>query len=1014
MHFKILGPLEVRTGSGRHCPLTRRKQRLLLAVLLFNANRAVPTERIIDWLWDDRPPSSAAQNLHSYVSDLRRRLGGDSPDGARIQTRSGGYLLRVDQGELDADVFDELGARGQRAANDGRHALAVEQFTRALGLWRADVVMEGLALPGPLRAEAARLEQLRAAVLEAGFDARLALGQHRELIPDLEVVIRQQPLRERLWSQRMLALYRSGRQADALSAYQQLREMLAAEMGIDPSTDLQRLHQRILAADPALAAPVLFGRQPRPAQLPPDLSTFTGRGTELAQLLTLPADYPNTRPAAAVISAVDGMAGIGKTALAVHAAHQLAARYPDGQVFADLHGFAQDRDPVSPAEALDQMLRSLGIAGEQIPDTVEERAALWRTRLADQRMLIVLDNAANEAQIRPLLPASPGCLVLITSRRRLSGLDDVHHISLDILPAQDAASLFTRIAGEAQLTDQPAELITDVVELCWRLPLAIRIAAARLRARPTWTLSHLADRLRDQRHRLAELETGQRSVTAAVGLSYSYLTAGQQEMFQLLSLHPGIDIDTHAAAALANIPAEQAARLLDELLDTHLLRQHQPDRYRFHDLLFVYARQVCTEQQPEPLRRDALTRLFDHYRYAAAAAMDLLYPFESSHHRPRLAQPGTVVPALTGRPHAAAWLDAELANLLAVALYAADHGWPAHTVHLSRTLHRHLLTRARFSDAETLHIRTITTAREIGDRPGELDALCGLGDTRYLQGQYEPATNCYQQALHIATEIADRAGELHALRGLGHLSRAHGRHDLAAHYFGQALDIAPTVTDRPGELDALCGLGAVHRLQGQYEPATNCYQQALHIATEIGDRAGELYALRGLGYLHFTKRQYGPATDCFGRSSDIATEIGDRAGELYALHGLGNIHRLQGQYEPATDCYQQALHIATEIGDRNYRFEALHGLGHTREATGHPAEALTHHRAAHELARDLGQPTDQARALNGLAHAHNDLGQREHARKLWQQALKILTELGVPQVEEISTKEIRALLATFE
>jgi tetratricopeptide (TPR) repeat protein len=1022
-------------------------------VLLFNANRSVPTERIIDWLWGDSPPVSAAQNLHSYISDLRRRLGSDSRDGARIQTRFGGYLLRVDPGELDADVFDELAARGQRAAREGRHALAVEQFTRALGLWRADVVLEGLTLPEPFGAETARLQHLRATVMEAGFESRLALGQHRELIPDLEAAIRKQPLRERLWSQRMLALYRSGQRADALSTYRQLRKLLATELGIDPGTDMQRLHQRILEADPALAAPTLSTRPPRPAQLPPDLPTFTGRGDELTQLLRMSADHPNTVPAAA-ISAVDGMAGIGKTAFAVHAAHQITARYPDGQIFVDLHGFAQDVDPISPAEALDQMLRSLGIAGEQIPDTVEERAALWRTRVADQRMLILLDNAVNEAQVRPLLPASSGCFVLITSRRRLSGLDDVDLLSLDILPRQDAVALFVRTAGETRLAGQPAELIIDVVELCGRLPLAIRIAAARLRARSTWTLTHLANRLRDQQHRLAELETGQRSVSAAIGLSYSYLTVGQQKMFQLLSLHPGFDIDTHAAAALADVTVQQAARVLDDLLDTHLLRQPQPDRYQFHDLLFVYARQVCTDQQPEPLRRDAITRLFDHYRYTTTAAMDLLYPFESSDHRPRPAQPHTPVLAPTSRSDAATWLDAELANLLAVAIHAADRGWPTYTIHLSRTLHRHLLTRARLSDAETLHTRTITTAREVADHPGELDALCGLGAVHRLRGQYESATDCYQQALHIATQIGDHAGELDALRGLGHLSRAQGRHDLAAQYFRQALNMARTISERPGELDALCGfgavhrlrgqyesatdcyqqalhiateigdhageldalrgLGAVHRLRGQYESATDCYQQALHIATEIGDRAGELDALRGLGYLHHEQGHYGPATDCFGRSSDIATEIGDRAGELYALHGLGNIHRQQCHYEPAINCYQQALHIATEIGDRNYQFEALHGLGNTHQATGHPVEALTHHRAAQELARELGQPTDQARALHGLAHAHNDLGQREQARKLWQQALDILTDLDIPQVEEISTQEIHALLATIE
>ncbi|WP_327007976.1 tetratricopeptide repeat protein [Dactylosporangium sp. NBC_01737] len=1005
MEFRILGTLEIRDNAGRLLSPPRRKQRLLLAVLVLRANAPVATETLLDLLWPEAAPASARANLQSYVSDLRRLLHAHEPDEPpRLHREPGGYVLRAGPQELDAIVFETLAGQGRQALTERRHAPAAEQLTQALARWRGPV-LEDLSLPAALQPEVERLEQLRIAVLEDSIQARLDLLEPAMLAAELAELTARHPLRERLWGHLMLALYRAGRQADALKAYQQVYRLLDEELGVRPGPALQRLHQRILAADPALAPPVGPHAAMPVRQLPAPPPMFTGRTRELAAL-------ERARDASTVvIGAIDGMAGVGKTALAVHVAHRIADRYPHGQLFIDLHGHTPGMAPREPADALEHLLRTLGVPGPQVPDALDERAALYRTRLANQKMLILLDNAATETQVTPLLPGNPGCLVLITSRRRLSGLDRTHTLSLDTLPAPDAASLFVQTSGRGHLGDQPADLVAELVELCGRLPLAIRIAAARLRSHPTWDLSHLVQRLRDQQHRLGELEAGQRSITATLDLSYQHLTPEQRRAYRLLGLHPGAETDPYAAAALLDSTLDQAGRLLEHLLDAHLLQEPTPGRHRFHDLVHDHAAHTASREQTGSTGRAALHRLLDHYRHTAALAVDAAHPYEPEG-MPDVPPASTPSPDMKNPEAALGWLDSELTNLLHAAGYAAEHGLPEHVLHLSSILPRPLRARGRYHDAEALHHQALVTARATGHRAGEMEALAALGHIDRLRGRYSQAADHLQQALQIARATGHRVGELDTLTGLGRVHWMQGRYQQAADHFEEVLRIAQAAGHRVLELDALTGLGRVYWMQGRHTQAAEQFEEVLRIARAAGHRVGELNALTGLGHIHRMQARYAQAAEHYQGATGLARTTGHRVGELNALTGLGQVQRLQGRLEQATSSFQKLLELAHRTGDRNYEFEAVQGLGRVRHATGDPDKAAAHHATALTLADELGQPVDEARAHDGLANAHHARGRHEQAREHWQRALTILTGLGIDRTddEEATTEAIRAHL----
>lgn len=617
----ILGPVEVR-ADGQVLDTGHSRRRAVLAVLLLELGRTIPAQVLIDRVWGEDPPASALNTLSGYLTRLRSNLVKALEPQVTLSRQAGGYVLKAEKESLD--LFRYRGLVAQAVGIDDERG--AELLREGLGLWR------GPALAGVrsrwLDAIRDTLEAERAAAVADLTDFRLRGGEHYALVGELTERAAGRPADERLIAQLMLALYRAGRQADALAWFDQTRRHLAEEVGVDPGWSLRALHEGILRADPELAGP-----QPRtasavgladqaawaatgeyaaseiavpaarsasaakgaaPRQLPAVTRHFTGRAEELDRLISLAGPGLARPGGSVVIAAIDGMAGVGKTALAVHAAHYLAAQFPDGQLFIDLHGHASDRQPRSPGEALDVFLRALGVSTQQVPAGAEERAALFRQRLDGTRTMIVLDNAASEAQVRPLLPGSAGCLVLVTSRRKLKGLDDANVLALGVLPQADAVALFRAVAGHDR--DAAGDLgLAEVVGLCGGLPLAVRIAATLLRHRPAWTPGDLARRLGDESARVGALSDGDRDLDTVLGLSYRNLTAAQRRMFRLLGLVPGPDVDALAAAALAEVEPTAAAGLLEGLADHNLLIEHAPDRYRLHDLIRLHARALASD-----------------------------------------------------------------------------------------------------------------------------------------------------------------------------------------------------------------------------------------------------------------------------------------------------------------------------------------------------------------------------------------------------------------------------------
>jgi tetratricopeptide (TPR) repeat protein len=712
-----------------------------------------------------------------------------------------------------------------------------------------------------------------------------------------------------------------------------------------------------------------------------------------------------------VIIAIDGMAGIGKTAFAVHAAHRWSTDYPDGQFFLDLRGHTRGVPPVEPGDALHRLLRSLGVAGAHIPDDMDDRAALFRSRLAGRRVLVLLDNAANEAQVAPLLPGSAGCLVLVTSRRRLTGLDLTHAHSLGLLPADDAVTLFVRSCVRNGVCVEQSERLTEVVELCGRLPLAIRIAAARLRSRPSWTAAHLVDRLRSVQHRLAELEAGDRSVTAALELSYVQLGPDVRHAYRMLGLHPGLELELDAATALTGLRAVHVRRLLEDLLDVHLLLEPVPGRYRFHDLTRTHAASAARDGEAEADRGAAVDRLLEHYCRETASMIVAAYPYERENRPGIAAATREDPPRDPGR--AAEWLDTELPNLLVVAEYADQHGRADCVMRLSAALHSHLRTRGRYGDAADLHERALAAARHAGDQDAELDALNDLGHIRKLQDKRQHAVELFTQAKQAARDVGSRHGELNALIGLAQMHMVQSRYAQAAESFEEARRISAAGGHRSRQLEALNGLGWVKLLQGI--PAGETFARACEIADAIGHATGSVRALTGLGHSRRFTGHHGMAMAHFTQALRVARASGESLGEIDAMTALGTIHREGGRFGEADDLYRRSLALAREVGNGEYEFEAVHGHGRLYLAMGRHHEAHAQHREALGLATRLGQAAEQARAHDGLARAELALGRPEQARRHWQRALSILTSLDSEGTldKEVATASIREHLASL-
>jgi DNA-binding SARP family transcriptional activator/tetratricopeptide (TPR) repeat protein len=971
MWFGVLGPLLVCDGESV-ISVPAARHRVLLAALLLHAGTIVNADTLAEIVWDGAPPAGAGTTLRSHVSRLRQVLGPHA--GARVVTRYPGYLVEAREEEVDLLRFRRLYREGGAAVRAGQWTRGAETLGEALELWRGAALAD---IPGDLlqRDEAPGLDQLRLQAQEWQVEAGLHLGRHGELVTELQSLTAAHPLRERFVAQLMLAQYRCGRQAEALATYQHARHLLVEALGAEPGTELRELHQRILAGDPSLEAPrpassATGDSGPSvPRQLPAPVAHFAGRSEELAALTRLLDRPAGQTPEAIVISAIDGTAGVGKTALAVHWAHQVADQFPDGQLYVNLRGYDPGQ-PVPAAEALSGFLRALGVPGQDIPTTEADRAAQYRSLTAGRRMLVVLDNASEVEQVRPLLPGSPACVVLVTSRDSLAGLvarDGARRLDLDLLPTGDALRLLRVMIG-ARVDADPgaAEMLAD---RCCRLPLALRVAAELAVARPAVPLAELARELADQQRRLDLLDANgdpRTAVRAVFSWSYRHLDDDTARAFRLLGLHPGPDLGYHAAAALTGASVEQARRLLDRLARAHLIQLVGPGRYGMHDLLRAYAGQLAASdasQASEQERRAALTGLFGYYLHTAATATDTLYPRESRR-RGKTRQPEGTLDPVSDTATARRWLDAERVTLASVAVYAADHGWPGHATGLATALSRYLDTGSHYAEAVTIHASARKAARQVGDRAAEASALNGLGLVDSRQGRHEQAAGHFQTALTLCRQTGDQSGEIRALVNLGLVDSRQGRHEQAAGHFQTALTLCRQTGDQSGEIRALVNLGLADLRKGHHEQAADHLQEALALCREAGDLTPRGYALTTLGLLHTGK----------------------------------------GRYQEAADHHQQALILFRQVGDRSGEANTLNGLGELFLAVGRPDDSRNHHTMALREARDIGDRYEQARAYDGLGHACHAVADHDGADRYWQLALTVYVQLGTPEADQVRAK----------
>jgi DNA-binding SARP family transcriptional activator/tetratricopeptide (TPR) repeat protein len=1010
IEFCLLGPLMVRC-DGATMPVPQGKQRALLAALLLDAGRVISVDELAEVLWGDCPPPSARATIQNHVMRLRKSLAPAAD--CRIGTQPRGYLMRVDAGELDVSEFEACLDAARAATRGGAWETAAAKARAGLSLWRGEALADVESETLEMRA-VPRLAEMRLRALETRIDADLRLGCHSELVLELQQLVRIHPLREHLHGLLMLALCRDGRQAEALVAYQHARQILIDELGAEPGTRLRELHQQVLTADPALNPPgpatsVTDSAQPAvPRELPAQVPHFTGRTEELATLTGLLDSSGDQAPEAVVVSAIGGTAGVGKTALAVRWAHQVAGRFPDGQLYVNLRGY-DPAQPMAAADALAGFLGALGVTGKDIPVEEDQRAARYRSLLAGRRVLVVLDNAGSVEQVRPLLPGTPGCAVVVTSRDALAGLvarDGAARLDLDLLPLAESVALLRELIGERAGADPDAT--AELAAHCARLPLALRVAAELAAASPNLPLTDLVADLAGQQQRLDLLEAAGDPYTAVrsvLSWSYRYLDPGAAGLFRLLGLSPCPEIDAYAAAALTATTAVQAARVLEALARAHLVQLAGPDRYTMHDLLRAYARDLATAQDSRDDQHAALTRLFDHYLHAAAAAMNVLVPAER-HRRPRI-PPGASQAPLADPAAAREWLDTERAGLVAVAVYAADHGWPGHATRLAAVLFRYLLAGAYMPEALTVHSHALMAARQAGDSGAEATALANLATVHTRQGRYQQAASHLQQALALFRRAGDLAGQARVHGSLGIIYAEQGYGKLAFRHQEQALSLGRRTGDRAGQSVALGNLGEVALRQGRCEQAARYQQQSLTLARETGNQHIESHALYSLGEVDLQRNRYSQATESLCQALALSRQTGNRTVETYALTCLGAADLGLGRHEQAIGHLQQALALTRETGFRSGEASALNGLGEVFLAASQPADALTRHEMALAIASLAGLKYESARACDGLGRALHAAGEDDRARRYWRQALDLYTELSLPEADQV-----RAQLAT--
>lgn len=1002
LEFRLLGAVEA-YSDGRPVGLGPRKQRLTFAVLALEANHPVSVDRLVELNWPASRPRTAQHAIRVAVSQLRSVLGGIDPAHAQVTltAQGSGYVLRTDPGRIDAHRFRDLVRQARTEADDERRIALLDQ---GLGLWRGPV-LAGTAPPETQERLGSGLEESRLVALEDRIDAGLRLGRHRRLLDELTELTRCHPFRERLTCQLMIALYRSGQTHTALEEARKARRRLADELGIDPSLELQRLEVAILRNDPVLlpqpdrvlaAGPAVPAMPAVPAQLPRSVADFTGRAGQLRWLDEHIQDHAGTP----VTLAVTGAAGVGKTALALYWAHRVRDRFPDGQLYVNLRGFAAE-PPMRPEQALARLLRSLGVAPEQVPVDPDEAAALYRTLLAAKRVLVLLDNAATPEQVRPLLPGASDCLALVTSRDRLGGLvalDGARQLPLGVLDPAEARTLLARILG-ADRVRQETDAAARLAQLCDYLPLALRIAAINLSGQPGRAIIDGVTELAgsDRLNALQVDGDDQAAVRAAFDLSYAALDEPDRRLFRLLGLSPCPDHAPRAAAALADIPVERARRALDRLERTHLILQTTPGRYGFHDLIKLYARDGAAGAEGD----SALARLFAFYLGGADVAKRLLYPqalqLSGPPEQPR---PEAGAPAFEDAAAALAWLDAERSGLIAAVTHAAAHGPRDVAWRLADTLRGYLSLRRDPDDWQTVAEAARAAAGHDGDLTAQAAAELNLAQVHQSRGLHQQALNHYGQALTLAQRAGWRECECAVLNNLGNVHWKLGSLGEAADHYSQAIAIARQTGQHTIHATGLANLSMVYRSQGQLARAAELQHEALARHQQAGYRNGEAIALENMGEIYLDLGELDRALDYLDRALPVFRESGNRYGEVLVLNTLAAVHRDAGRQDSALDLADRAVELAVEIGDRRAEADALNTRATVRTRLGRPDLAAEEHGRALAIAREVGNPQPRLESLVGLAAAHCRLGNLGRASAHGQEALDDARRSGFRQIEE--------------
>ncbi|TMR00624.1 tetratricopeptide repeat protein [Actinomadura soli] len=998
----LLGPVELRV-EGRRLDAGSPKESCVLAVLAVECGHTVSPDTLAARIWGPDPPARARGNLASYLSRLRRRLRDADADNAPLGHGPGGYVLTLDPEAVDLHRFRRLRRQARAIADSGGDEHARSLLIEAEALWRGDEPLAGLPGEWARGLRTSLREELHAVRLER-IEAELRLGLHDVVVGDLSRLTAANPFDERAAALLMTALYRCDRHADALAVYRRVHRLLADETGTEPGERLSDLHERILRRDLDLAAipryrraaPQPTGAPPGPAAtadpdagpqptalfpddpMPPVAADFTGRDAELG-VLTRPATEAGEAPAR--ISVITGLAGVGKSALAMRAARVLAHRYPDARLYLHLRGHDPERPPMSPHAALAELLRQVGVPSKRIPAELQARVALWRRELGGRRAIVVLDDATGVDQIRAIVAAGPARF-LITSRRRLAGLPGASYLPLDVLGMEEARALVRAIAGD-RLT---AEQVDDIVRRCSRLPVALRVAAGRAVTSPQ----------DDPLDGPALPEEDEGLAEAAFELSYRALTDDQRTVFRRLGLSPCPETGARAAAILSGCPPGVADDAVETLLDHHLVDEPRPGRLRMHDLVRAFARSRAFAEDSNGDRRRALGRLLNHYLGRVHRADRVLHP-----HRRRLPVPdGTAdddpSPAIG---EAQAWMNEEWRNGLALAHHAIARERKQDGVLLVHLFSRYLEVHGHHECAAEAQEEALQAARELGDAAFTAQTLHELSVTRARTGRFTEALEAAEQALALNRTADDRPATAEVLDRMGIYLLATGRYREALAHCQESQGIYRWLGDRHGEAEALDHAGMALWYLGRYEEAMVHMRSSLDGYRRTGDDRGEAAALNNLGEVQRQRGYHRDAVQHYLEAARVFGRIDEGRNNAILKSNIGNVHLYKGEYQEALRCHREAIAVFRATGERRNIADTLNSLGVTYLLMDRPTEALVHHQDAERLAREVGDPHQRVRALQGAGDAHRASGRCSAALDHYKQALAIARDISDPYGE---------------